>query len=65
VITGVLSISRDAMKELLEQAGAKVGSGVSAKTDFLVAGDKAGSKADKAAKLGVVVLTEAAARAML
>jgi DNA ligase (NAD+) len=65
VITGTLSVSRDEMKALLEQAGAKVGGSVSAKTDFLVVGEKAGSKADKAAKLGVVVLTEAAARAML
>ena len=64
-ITGTLSVSRDDMKVLLEQAGAKVGGSVSAKTDFLVVGEKAGSKADKAEKLGVVVLTEAAARAML
>lgn len=65
VITGALSVSRDEMKVLLEQAGAKVGGSVSAKTDFLVVGEKSGSKADKAAKLGVVVLTEAQARAML
>ena len=64
-ITGTLSVGRDEMKALIEKAGGKVSGSVSAKTDYLVAGDKAGSKAEKAAKAGVTILDEAALRALL
>ena len=59
VITGTLSDSRDVFKQRLVAAGAKVTGSVSAKTDFLLAGDKAGSKMTKAEKLGVQVIDEA------
>jgi len=60
VFTGTLSsIGRAEAKRLAEVAGAKVASAVSAKTDFLVAGADAGSKAKKAAELGTAVLSEA------
>lgn len=59
VVTGTLSaMSRNDVKALLQQAGAKVAGSVSAKTDFLVAGEKAGSKLTKAAALGVEVWDE-------
>lgn len=60
VITGTLSESRDTFKQRLTAAGAKVTGSISAKTDYLLAGDKAGSKLTKAEKLGVTVLDEAA-----
>jgi len=60
VITGVLdSMSRDSLVEKLQQLGAKVSDSVSKKTNYLVAGEKAGSKLDKAEKLGVKLLSEA------
>jgi DNA ligase (NAD+) len=60
VITGTLpSMSRDEAKEKLLAAGAKVTGSVSANTDYLLAGDKAGSKMTKAEKLGVQVIDEA------
>ena len=60
VITGTLpNMSRGEAKDKLLAAGAKVTGSVSAKTDFLLAGDKAGSKLTKAEKLGVRVLDEA------
>ena len=66
VITGTLSdMTRDDAKTALEALGAKVTGSVSAKTDFLVAGEKAGSKLTKAQNLGVEVLDEAAFKAML
>ncbi len=60
VLTGALSVPRSAYKEQLLAAGAKVAGSVSKKTDFLVAGEKAGSKLKKAEELGVEVLDEAA-----
>ena len=59
VITGTLpTLSRDDAKGLLELAGAKVAGSVSKKTSYLVAGDDAGSKLDKALELGVNVIDE-------
>ena len=59
VITGTLpSLSRDEAKQKLLEVGAKVTGSVSAKTDYLLAGDKAGSKLAKAEKLGVEVIDE-------
>ena len=65
VITGTLSVSRDEMKALIEQAGGKVSGSVTGKTDYLVCGEGGGSKADKAAKLGVKTLNEKQIREML
>lgn len=58
VLTGTLTESRDAVKARLESLGAKVGSSVSKKTDYVVAGESAGSKLQKAEELGVKVLNE-------
>jgi DNA ligase (NAD+) len=66
VITGTLpTMSRDEAKEKLLASGAKVTGSVSVKTDFLLAGDKAGSKLTKAEKLGVQVIDEAMMLTML
>ena len=60
VLTGTLpTLSRDAAKDLLEAAGAKVAGSVSKKTSYVVAGAEAGSKLVKAQELGVAVLDEA------
>ena len=58
VLTGSMSVGRGIIKEMLEKLGAKVGGSVSKKTDFLIYGEKAGSKLTKAEKLGVVTITE-------
>jgi DNA ligase (NAD+) len=59
VITGTLpSFSRQEATEWIEQRGGKVGSSVSKKTAYLLAGEEAGSKLDKARDLGVKILTE-------
>lgn len=66
VITGTLpSMSRDEAKAMLQVAGAKVTGSVSANTDYLLAGDKAGSKLAKAEKLGIKVIDEDTMLAML
>ena len=52
------NFSRDGINKKLEELGAKAGSSVSKKTDFVIAGEKAGSKLTKAQELGVKVLTE-------
>ncbi|MDF5752117.1 NAD-dependent DNA ligase LigA [Spongiactinospora sp. TRM90649] len=62
VVTGAMSgplatYSRNEMNELVERAGGRASSSVSARTDFLVAGEKAGSKRTKAESLGVRILT--------
>ncbi len=53
-----MSVSRGIIKEMLENLGAKVSGSVSKKTDFLVYGEDAGSKHDKAVGLGVTCITE-------
>ena len=59
VVTGTLSrFTRDEAKEMIIQHGGKASSSVSAKTDFLIAGEKAGSKLTKAEQLGVQILSE-------
>ena len=60
VVTGSLSkYSRDEIERLIEQRGGRAASSVSKKTDFLIAGEAAGSKLEKAVSLGVPVMTEA------
>lgn len=58
VFTGALGIDRAAAEEMVRARGGKASGSVSKKTDYVVAGDKAGSKLDKARELGVTVLTE-------
>jgi DNA ligase (NAD+) len=66
VITGSLEgITRDEAGEAVRAAGGKVSSSVSKKTNFVVAGENAGSKYDKAVELGVPILDEAAFRLLL
>jgi DNA ligase (NAD+) len=66
VLTGTLpTLSREDAKALIEAAGGKVSGSVSRKTHWVVAGDEAGSKLDKARELAVPVLDEAGLRAVL
>ncbi|QKT05396.1 NAD-dependent DNA ligase LigA [Mycoplasma sp. OR1901] len=58
VITGTLSQSRDHFKELIEQNGGKVSSSISSKTSYLLYGENAGSKYEKAQKLNVKLINE-------
>ncbi|MBS1145161.1 MAG: ligA [Proteobacteria bacterium] len=60
VLTGTLpTLKRDDAKAMIEAAGGKVAGSVSKKTDFVVAGEEAGSKLEKALELGVAVIDEA------
>ncbi len=66
VLTGTLpTYSRDDAKKMIEDAGGKVSGSVSKKTTYVVAGEDAGSKLDKAAALGVKTISEAELLAML
>ena len=66
VLTGTLpTLSRDEAKELIEAAGGKVSGSVSKKTNYVIAGEEAGSKLDKARELGVTILDEAGLQALL
>ena len=65
VITGTLSQDRDHYKNLIEQNGGKVSGSVSKNTDYVLAGESAGSKLDKAKQLGVSILDEEAFGALL
>lgn len=65
VLTGALSLPREEMAEQIRAAGGRVSSAVSQSTDYLVAGEKAGSKLKKAEALGVPVLDEEGLRALL
>jgi DNA ligase (NAD+) len=59
-VTGTLQkYSREEIEDLIKQLGGKATGSVSKKTDYVVAGEKAGSKLDKARELGVKVLAEA------
>ncbi|MES1935688.1 NAD-dependent DNA ligase LigA [Salinisphaera hydrothermalis] len=66
VLTGSMeSLTREEASDRLEALGARVTSSVSKKTDYVVAGERAGSKRDKAEKLGVEILDEAGLLALL
>ena len=65
VLTGAMSESRGNIKTMLESLGAKVSGSVSKKTDFVIYGEDAGSKYDKAVSLGVETLTQDKMREML
>jgi len=65
VLTGALSEPRDVVKDRLEALGAKVAGSVSGKTDYVVAGEEAGSKLAKAQTLGITILDEAGLAALL
>ena len=64
-ITGTLSQERETIADIIRSHGGKVSGSVSGKTTYLLAGADAGSKLDKATKLGVKVLTEAEFREMI
>lgn len=65
VLTGSMSVPRDELKDLIEAHGGKVSGSVSKKTDYVVVGEKAGSKAAKAEQLGITILNEDQLRAMI
>jgi DNA ligase (NAD+) len=65
VITGTLSRPREEIASMLQELGAKVTTGVSKKTDYLLAGEAAGSKLEKAEALGVAILDEDGLGALL
>ena len=59
VVTGKLeSFTRDSINAKIESLGAKAGSSVTSNTDYLICGEKAGSKLSKAKSLGITVLSE-------
>ena len=60
VVTGTLrNYTRDSIKERIKELGGRASSSVSSKTDYLLAGENAGSKLAKAEQLGVSIITEA------
>ncbi|MGB9013576.1 MAG: BRCT domain-containing protein, partial [Aeromicrobium sp.] len=66
VVTGSLErFTRDSVKEAIISHGGKASGSVSKKTDYVVVGENAGSKADKADQLGVPILDEAAFEQLL
>ena len=58
VITGTLTRPREEFKTMIERSGGHVSGSVSKKTDYVLAGEEAGSKLDKANELGVKALSE-------
>jgi DNA ligase (NAD+) len=66
VITGTLTgLTRDEAKALIQANGGKVAGSVSSKTDYVLAGDKAGSKLDRAHSLGIAVIDVDALRTLI
>jgi DNA ligase (NAD+) len=67
VVSGVFTLfSRDELKQAIEDNGGKVGSSISAKTDYVVAGDNMGpAKLDKANKLNISIISEEDFKAMI
>jgi len=66
VLTGTLpGLTREEAKEMIERSGGKVAASVSSQTDYVVAGTEAGSKLEKAHKLGIVVVDEEGLRRIL
>jgi DNA ligase (NAD+) len=66
VLTGALpTLSREDAKAMIEAEGGKVAGSVSKKTDYVIAGDEAGSKLEKARELGIAILDEAGLRQLL
>jgi DNA ligase (NAD+) len=65
VFTGTLTMNRRDAEELVKSMGARVSGSVSKKTDFVVVGEDAGSKADRARELGVTILSENEFRALV
>ncbi|HAS73324.1 MAG TPA: DNA ligase [Clostridiales bacterium UBA8960] len=66
VVTGTLvKYTRDGIKDVIEKNGGKAAGSVSSKTDFVVVGENAGSKAEKATQLGVKILSEDAFEKLL
>jgi DNA ligase (NAD+) len=65
VLTGTLSEPRPRVRARIEEAGGTVTSSVSSRTDYVVAGEKAGSKRQQAEELGVPILDEAALHRLL
>lgn len=65
VLTGTMSLPREKIKQILEKLGAKLTNTISKKTDFLIYGEDAGLKYEKAIKLGVEILTQQEMRSMI
>lgn len=66
VLTGTLpSLTRDEATKLIEKAGGRTSSSVSKNTDYVLAGEQAGTKLDKAKELGITIIDEEQFRKML
>ncbi len=65
MLTGTLSQPRDEIAEMIVARGGKVSGSVSKKTSYVLAGEEAGSKLEKAKQLGIRILDEAKFRKML
>lgn len=65
VVTGTMSVPRKEIEKMIEEVGGKVSGSVSKKTDYVVAGEEAGSKLDKAKELSISVISESDLREMI